>query len=129
MYNVQLKIINSWFTGKLTLLSSSSSLDSQHFIRNISLSSRSCIGCWVQHETPEEGQRTYRLKHEYNNEDETNSLNILSDKNYSKRLLEVYLFMSSNNNNNVDNNNGICTTQYPSWSMRHTNSQPDDQTW
>ena len=41
-----------------------------------------CVDSRVRHETPEEGRRTYRLKHcEYNNEDKKNSLNILSDKN------------------------------------------------
>ena len=38
----------------------------------------------VQLETPEEGQRTYRLKHcEYNYKDEDNNLKILNDKNQS----------------------------------------------
>ena len=42
-----------------------------------------CVGFQVQHETPEEGQRTYQSKHsEYNNEEDDNSLNILSDKDY-----------------------------------------------
>ena len=36
----------------------------------------------VQHETPEEVQRTYWLKCCYNNKDEVNSLNILSNNNY-----------------------------------------------
>ena len=39
------------------------------------------VGDW--HETPEEGQRTYQLKCcDYNNKDEVNSLNILSNNNY-----------------------------------------------
>ena len=57
-----------------------------HGIRTIypreGLSLRMCVGSWVQHETPEEGHRKYQLKHcEYNNENE-DSANILSDKNY-----------------------------------------------
>ena len=40
-------------------------------------------GSWVQHETPEEGRRTYQPKlWQYNNEDEGNSPNIQTDKNY-----------------------------------------------
>ena len=43
-------------------------------------SSRFCVGSLVRHETPEEGWRTYRPKHcESNDEDEVNSLNILSN--------------------------------------------------
>ena len=34
----------------------------------------------VQYETPEEGWRMYQLKCVYNNKDEDNILNILSDK-------------------------------------------------
>ena len=42
-----------------------------------------CIDSWVRHEAPEEGRRTCRPKRlEYNNEDEVNCLNILSDTNY-----------------------------------------------
>ena len=38
--------------------------------------------CPAEHETPEEGQRTYQLECcEYNNEDEVNSPIIPSDKN------------------------------------------------
>ena len=41
------------------------------------------LGSQVWQETPEEGQRTYRLKHyEYNNKDEHNSLKTLNDKNH-----------------------------------------------
>ena len=44
----------------------------------------------VQHETPEEGQRTYWPKHcDYNNKDEVNSQNILSNNNIS--LMENFL--------------------------------------
>ena len=50
---------------------------------NVGFSSRFCVGSQVQHETPEEGQRIYWLKHcQCNNKDEINLLNILSDKNY-----------------------------------------------
>ena len=42
-----------------------------------------CVGSQVWLETPEEGQRTHRLKHcEYNNKDEDNSLKIPNDKNH-----------------------------------------------
>ena len=44
-------------------------------------SSKFCMGSYVQNETPEEGWRMHQLKRcVYNNEDEDNSLNILSDK-------------------------------------------------
>ena len=48
---------------------------------NKRFSSRSYVGSWIWHETPEEGRRTHLPKCKYNNEDETNSVNILSDKN------------------------------------------------
>ena len=39
------------------------------------------VGSWVWQETPEEDQRTYRLKHcEYSNKDDVNILKILNDK-------------------------------------------------
>ena len=41
-----------------------------------------CVGSRVQHEPPEQGQKAYKPKCEYNNEDEDNSPNILGDKNY-----------------------------------------------
>ena len=45
--------------------------------------SKFCLGSQVRYETPEEGRRRYRPKCcEYNSEDEDNSPNILSDKNY-----------------------------------------------
>ena len=48
---------------------------------NKGFSSRYWVGFRVWHEMPEEGQRMYQPKHcEYNNKDEVNSLNILSDK-------------------------------------------------
>ena len=54
-----------------------------------------CVGSWVWHETLKEGRRTHQPKHcEYNNEDEGNSLNALSDKNYhasSQKFRQVYL--------------------------------------
>ena len=46
-------------------------------------SSKFCVGSWFRHDTPEESQRVYRPKlSEYNNEDENNTPNILSNKNY-----------------------------------------------
>ena len=40
-------------------------------------------GSWVQQETPEEGQRIFRLKCcQYNNKDEENSPKNLNDKNH-----------------------------------------------
>ena len=57
----------------------------------------STVFCCVLHETPEEGQRTYRPKlYEDNNEDENNSLNILSDKNYqasSLKFIQIVLIL------------------------------------
>ena len=48
---------------------------------NKGLSSRFCVGSKVKYNTPEESRRTYRLHCcEYNNEDEENNPNILSDK-------------------------------------------------
>ena len=39
------------------------------------------VGFWVPQKTPEEGQRTHRLKHcEYNNKDEDNSPKTLNVK-------------------------------------------------
>ena len=44
-----------------------------------------CVDSRVWHETPEEGRRTYQLKRcDYNNKDEVNSPNILSNNNYTK---------------------------------------------
>ena len=49
-------------------------------------SSKFCVGSQVQHKTLEEGQRMHRLKYcRYNNEDEDNSPNIISDKNSDRR--------------------------------------------
>ena len=57
---------------------------------NKEFSLRFCVGSRVQHETPEEGQQTYWLKHyEYNNKDENNSLNILSDE---KKIYTILTF-------------------------------------
>ena len=51
--------------------------------------SRFHVGSRVRQETPEEGQRTYRLKYrEYNHKNEDNSPKILNDKN--KILLIVF---------------------------------------
>ena len=55
-----------------------------------------CVGSQVQHDTPEEGLRTYWPKcGEFNYED--NSLDILSDKNYhtnnTKSVWEIILVM------------------------------------
>ena len=61
-------------------------------------SSKFCVGSQIQHNTPEEGQRMHWLKHcEYNNEDEPNIPNTLSDKNWyylihSWRDKEVHTF-------------------------------------
>ena len=55
-------------------------------------SSRFCVGSQVRHETPDEGQRTYRPKR-YEYEDEDNSLNILNNKNHqtsSEKFTQVY---------------------------------------
>ena len=50
------------------------------------------IGSWAWQETPEEPQRTYRLKHcEYNSKDEDNSAKTLNDK-----KLFYYLTIQSN---------------------------------
>ena len=55
--------------------------------------SKSCVGSRVEHETPEEGRRTHRLKHcEY--DDEYNSSNTLSDKHNhasSKKFRQSFL--------------------------------------
>ena len=61
----------------------------------------------VHNETPEEGRWKYRLKHcEYNNGDEDNSLNILSDKNLGfvftrgimmKMLFNCYIALTQTN--------------------------------
>ena len=40
-------------------------------------SSSFCLSFQVQQETPEEGLKTYQTKHENNNKDDVNSLNIL----------------------------------------------------
>ena len=50
---------------------------------NKGFSLRFCVDSWVQHKTPEEGRRTYQPKRcEYNNKDDINSPNILSNNNY-----------------------------------------------
>ena len=41
---------------------------------------RFCEDSQVQHEMPEEDPRIYQLKHGYNNKDDINSINILSNK-------------------------------------------------
>ena len=52
------------------------------------VSSRGLLGARVQHETPEEGRRTYRPKwSEYSSEEEDNSPNILKDKYYQASYL------------------------------------------
>ena len=49
---------------------------------NKGFSLRFCVDSRVRHETPEEGRTTYRPKRwDYNNKDEVNSPNILSDNN------------------------------------------------
>ena len=45
------------------------------------------VGSRVRHNTPEEGRRAYQPKRcVYNNEDEDNRLNILSDKKVSRHF-------------------------------------------
>ena len=57
-----------------------------------SLKFRVCSRVW--HETPEEGRRIHKPKHcEYNNED--NSPNTLSDKNYQTKALKIRLWLIS----------------------------------
>ena len=59
---------------------------------NKGFSSRFYVDSWVRHETLEEGRRTYRTKlFVYNNEDEINSLNILS-KNTFTNLMHVCVY-------------------------------------
>ena len=49
---------------------------------NKGFSSSFYVDSWVRSETPEEGRRTYQVKCcEYNNKDEVNSSNILSNNN------------------------------------------------
>ena len=63
---------------------------------NKGFSSRFCVDSQVWHETPEEGWRTYQLQYyDYNNKDEVNSPNILSDNNYQAT--------SQTNNTFIDN--------------------------
>ena len=58
-------------------------------------SSRFCVGSRVRDETPEEGLLTYRPKRcEYNNEDEVNNPNILSDKNKAYENKKLKWFVS-----------------------------------
>ena len=52
---------------------------------NKGFSLRFCVGTHVQHETPEEGQRTYQLKH-YNNKNEVSNPNILNDTRKKKKI-------------------------------------------
>ena len=53
-------------------------------------SPRFWVGSRVRHETPEEERRISQLKRcEYNNKDEVNSSNILSDKNHSFDFFNV----------------------------------------
>ena len=57
---------------------------------NKGFNSKFCIGSWVQHYTPEEGQRKYWPKRcVYNNEDEDNSPNIMNDNNFSFIFLSM----------------------------------------
>ena len=58
--------------------------------------SKFCVGSQVQHKTYEVGRMAYQLKRcAYNNEDQDESVNILRDKNYSKKykgsvILKMY---------------------------------------
>ena len=60
---------------------------------NKGFSSRFCVDSRVWHETPEEGWKTHQPKHcDYNNKDELNRSNILSNKNYqasSQRFRQI----------------------------------------
>ena len=59
---------------------------------NKELSWKFCVGSQVCHETPEEGQRIYQPKCcEYNNKDEDNSPNVLSDKNNSYMMPSILI--------------------------------------
>ena len=52
------------------------------------------VGFWVW-QTPEEGQRTYRLKHcEYNNKDKDNSLKTWKGKNH-QALSQIFRLLIS----------------------------------
>ena len=59
-----------------------------------------CVGSRVRHETPEEGRRMHRLKRcEYNEKDEDDSPNRLSDKNYqasSHKFRQKFSFLLNN---------------------------------
>ena len=56
---------------------------------NKGLSLKFCVDSRAQHETPEEGQRIYRPKHcDYNNKDEVNGPNILTNNNYQTSPLK-----------------------------------------
>ena len=58
---------------------------------NKGFSSMFCEDSRVQHETAEEGQKTYRPKRcEYNNEHDDNILNILRDKILSHFISEFF---------------------------------------
>ena len=55
-----------------------------------------CVGSRVRHETPKEGREMHRPKHRsYNNEDEDNSLNTLSDK--KRKMLKEKEFIEKEN--------------------------------
>ena len=58
---------------------------------NKGFSLKFCVDNRVQHETPEEGRRTYRLKYDYNNKDEVSSLNNLDYNNNNKLFIQVTL--------------------------------------
>ena len=58
---------------------------------NKGFSLRFCVDSWVRHETPEEGWMTYHPKHcDYDNKEEINSLNILSNNNYQTSSQEFW---------------------------------------
>ena len=71
---------------------------------NNGFSSKFCVSSQVWHDIPKEGWRTHWQKpYEYNNEDEDNSPNILSDKNYQAssqkfrhRILSCFFTCCSN---------------------------------
>ena len=69
------------FAGKVRIISNNNSCQLLS-TPNKGFSSRFCVGSRVRHETPEEGQRTYRSKLcDYNNKDEVKNPNILNDNN------------------------------------------------
>ena len=96
-------LYSQYFSQYVLWLSSGVSCRTQELIQNLKLNplfnphggvSNSVNHDRVRHETPEEGWRTYQPKHyEYNNKDENNSPNILSDKNLAFVQLFILLYL------------------------------------